>query len=211
MKSQTPTWAIIIAILMMLIGGCGIKNDLQSIHIRSVLALKDKIFDNIIEKQDPSVTEADSGEMDQDTLPGNDVKVTINSDSTTSPDSMDEKNNAELIKMKDTFSKMADIPEDVIQRIIQLGYVSLIFSVLFIIGGIFLLVRRPFSIQLVYLALGANIIFSMVRWIMLSGKGGSMLAIANSVGSASSIFASVVLIAVVVSCDKSHYEDKYSD
>lgn len=47
MKSQTPTWAIIVAILMMLIGGCGIKNDIQYINIREMLAMKDKIFDKM--------------------------------------------------------------------------------------------------------------------------------------------------------------------
>ena len=47
MKSQTPTWAIIVAILMMLIGGCGIKNDIQSINIRSILDMKDKILENM--------------------------------------------------------------------------------------------------------------------------------------------------------------------
>ena len=94
---------------------------------------------------------------------------------------------------------------------IRLGYIGLVFSFLFIIGGLFLLIKKDFSIKLAYFVLGANIAFSIFKWIMLSGKGGSMLAISNSVGAAFSILISIIVGVVIVSCDKSHYEEVYTD
>lgn len=216
MKSQTPTWAIIVAILMMLIGGCGIKNDIQYINIRSMLAMKDKFMNKIdasIEKEKDSL-EAVSPEDDAvdtlttDTISEEAVDDIINAD-TSALDINGEKK--DISEVKDMIEGFLDVPEETIQWMIKLGYIGLFFSVLFLLGGLFLLNKKDFSIQLAYAVLGANIAFSIFKWIMLSGKGGSMLAISNSVGAAFSIIISIIVGIIIVSCDKSHYEEVYTD
>ncbi len=216
MKSQTPTWAIIVAILMMLVGGCGIKNDVQSINIRSFLAMKDKIIDKIETKKNKSAKDdSDSLNIAQDEA--KEIKVdsseySLNEneeirDSITS----DTLNSENEINIKDMFGAMLNVPEETIVSIIRFGYIGLFFSLLFVIGGLFLLIKKKFSISLAYGAIGANILFSIIRWTMLSGKGGTLLAIGNSIGAAFTIFVSLILFIVIISCDKSHYEEIYSD
>jgi hypothetical protein len=216
MKSQTPTWAIIVAVLMMLIGGCGIKNDIQYINIRSMLAMKDKFISKIDEKVDKA--EDAAAETSNDTLNTETiVKDTASEDAdeeliindTSALEINGEKK--DINEVKDMLDGFLDIPEETIQWMIRLGYIGLVFSFLFIIGGLFLLIKKDFSIKLAYVVLGLNIAFSIFKWIMLSGKGGSMLAISNSVGAAFSILISIIVGVVIVSCDKSHYEEVYTD
>ena len=216
MKSQTPTWAIIVAILMMLIGGCGIKNDIQYINIRSMLAMKDKFMNKIdasIEKEEDSLAAVSPDVVAVDTLTRDTISEEVEEDvvntDTSAIDINGEKK--DINEVKDMIEGFLDVPEETIQWMIRLGYIGLFFSVLFLVGGLFLLIKKDFSIQLAYTVLGANIAFSIFKWIMLSGKGGSMLAISNSIGAAFSIIISIIVGIIIVSCDKSHYEESYTD
>ena len=216
MKSQTPTWAIIVAILMMLIGGCGIKNDIQYINIRSMLAMKDKFMNKIdasIEKEKDSLAAVSPDAVAVDTLTMDTISEEAEDDfvntDTSAIDINGEKK--DINEVKDMIEGFLDVPEETIQWMIRLGYIGLFFSVLFLVGGLFLLIKKDFSIQLAYTVLGANIAFSIFKWVMLSGKGGSMLAISNSIGAAFSIIISIIVGIIIVSCDKSHYEESYTD
>lgn len=216
MKSQTPTWAIIVAILMMLIGGCGIKNDIQYINIRSMLSMKDKFMNKIdasIKTEKDSLTAGSTHDVADDTLTMDTIAEEVEDDVINSDTSAIHINGEKkgINEVKDMIEGFLDVPEETIQWMIRLGYIGLVFSFLFIIGGLFLLIKKDFSIKLAYLVLGANIAFSIFKWIMLSGKGGSMLAISNSVGAAFSILISIIVGVVIVSCDKSHYEEVYTD
>ena len=216
MKSQTPTWAIIVAILMMLIGGCGIKNDIQYINIRSMLAMKDKFMNKIdasIEKEKDSLAAVSPDAVAVDTLTMDTISEEAEDDfvntDTSAIDINGEKK--DINEVKDMIEGFLDVPEETIQWMIRLGYIGLFFSVLFLVGGLFLLIKKDFSIQLAYTVLGANIAFSIFKWVMLSGKGGSILAISNSIGAAFSIIISIIVGIIIVSCDKSHYEESYTD
>lgn len=216
MKSQTPTWAIIVAILMMLIGGCGIKNDIQYINIRSMLAMKDKFMNKIdasIEKEKDSLAVVSPDAVAVDTLTMDTISEEVEEDvvntDTSAIDINGEKK--DINEVKDMIEGFLDVPEETIQWMIRLGYIGLFFSVLFLVGGLFLLIKKDFSIQLAYTVLGANIAFSIFKWVMLSGKGGSILAISNSIGAAFSIIISIIVGIIIVSCDKSHYEESYTD
>lgn len=227
MKSKTPTWAIIVAILMMLIGGCGIKNDIQSINIRSMLDLKDKIFENIetkakksnevnkeIDVNDEVNDASDPDSNKQDTEKTDAGSLTSISDSSNAEDTISDAkdtSNRDMKSVKDMFGSMLDLQESTIKKMIAFGYIGLIFSFLLVLGGVFLLIKKSFSIKLAYAVLGANMLFSLTRWVMLSGEGGTLLALGNSLGAAFSIFTCIILVVVIVSSDKSHYEEVYTD
>ncbi|MBK9733526.1 MAG: hypothetical protein IPO92_00600 [Saprospiraceae bacterium] len=175
MKSKTPTWAIITAVFIMLIGGCGIKNDIQSIKIRDIIAMKDNIFNAIdkdnMENLDTSIVKTSN--VDSITPERVDTTLVVNDtmsgkDSITSLTGKEDKNEREDVKKM--LNEVFTISEKMIGRFIIFGYIGLIFSVLLIVGGLFLLIKKSFSIKLVYAAIGANILFSLVRWIMLTGE-----------------------------------------
>lgn len=222
MKSKTPTWAIIVAILMMLMGGCGIKNDIQSINIRSILDMKDKILESTeVDTDHESQTKSDSlddvpndesvdKQKDKDVVEDTATVLAKKSVNDTISGSQPDDGSDEK-KFKDIFGKLLDLPESTIVKIIRFGYIGLFFSFLLLIGGLFLLIKKSFSIKLAYAVLGANIFFSIVRWVMLSGEGGTIISLGNSLGAAFSIFTSIILLVVIISSDKSHFEETYTD
>ncbi len=222
MKSQTPTWAIVMAILMMLIGGCGINNDVQFINISSILEMKDPILENIADENGHSEPdslieaeiEVDSEKSDSSSAFETLKEPYIEDDDTKASDTVSTFNNksdSDKKSVNDTFGTMDDIPEKTIKKIIAFGYIGLFFSFLFLLGGLFLLIKKSFSIKLAYGVLGANVLFSLIRWVMLSGEGGTLLSIINSIGAAFTIFCCIILFVVIISSDKTHYEDVYTD
>jgi hypothetical protein len=217
MKSQKPTWAIIVAIFMMLIGGCGIKNDVQYINIRSLIGMKDKIFDKIEKAAENKKSDIEHETRQKDTSESDALKVAksdpqiVDTTNIASEEIETDDQYKEVKEAKELFGDFLDVPEETIVLMIRLGYIGLFFSFLYLLGGLFLLIKKPFSINLAYAVLGANIAFSLIKWIVLSGKGGSLLSISNSVGAAFSVFSCIIFIIIIVSCDKSHYEDIYTD
>lgn len=217
MKNQTPTWVIITAILMMLVGGCGIKNDMQAINIREMINLKDKIVDKIIKAEKEE--DQDSNEVVVDTMlaDSNDqIVVTQDTTNTSSVDSLSGSADSVTVSssdsdMGDVMGQIFDLPEETIQLYIKFGYTGLFFSLLFLLGGLFLLIKKSFSIKLAYIAILANILFSIVKWILMSGKGGTFLSISNSVSSVFSILISIILLVIIISSDKSHFEEQFTD
>jgi hypothetical protein len=217
MKNQTPTWVIITAILMMLVGGCGIKNDMQAINIREMINLKDKIVDKIIKAEDGE--EQDSNQVVADTMMADsNEQIIVNQDTTETAlqDSLSASADSSTVSaqntdMDDLMGQIFDLPEETIQLYIKFGYAGLFFSLLYLIGGLFLLIKKSFSIKLAYIAILANILFSITKWILMSGKGGTFLSISNSVSSVFSILISIILLVIIIASDKSHFEEQFTD
>ncbi len=197
MKSGTPTWAVIVAIFMMLIGGCGIKNDIQSINIRTLLSKKDEIFEKSrveIEKNIKSDT-VDNTTVVADSL-GSEV------------DSLAEKEIRNAEKSIDSFKKMMDIPEPLINQIIMLGYIGLFFSILLVLAGLFLILKKSWSIKFAYAALILTMLFSIAKWVMLSGEGSTLITLSTGLSAAFTLVLCTVLLIVTFSSDKSYLEDE---
>ena len=203
MKRKTPSWAILTGIFMMLVGGCGIKNDIQSINIKELVSLQKTIFASAKKEkienrnQDTSHTEVYKDSINVDSI----------SESPVSSDSVINKsdNNPDFGEIVEN---LFDIPDHVMDKMIVFGYIGLFFSFLYILGGLFLMVIKKFSIKLAYYALGGNILFSIVKWITLSGDDvNGIAAISSSLSNAFFIFISIVLGVVIVSCDQSEYEE----
>jgi hypothetical protein len=207
MKSQTPTWAIVCAILMMLAGGCGIKNDIQYINIKEMMSMKDKFQDAIqqsIEKDESDTTalqtqdEASSEYPEtSDSLIGDTPSVGL--DTVEASDEVDD--------FTQKMESMLDISDDTIQKIIYIGYAGLLFSLLYFMGGLFLLIKKSFSIQLAFVGLGLNIIFAITKWVILSGNGNFLVSVSNSMSSVFSIVFSLIMMIVIYASDKTHYEE----
>ncbi len=129
-----------------------------------------------------------------------------------SQDSLD-KNYKSQDDIEDFMTGMLDVPERVIKWLEIFGYIGLLFSGLYILGGLFLIIIKKFSIKLAYVVLGGNILFSLLKWIVLSGddvKG--FVAFSTGISQAIGMFFGIILLVVIVSCDQSEYEDDvYTD
>lgn len=75
-----------------------------------------------------------------------------------------------------------------------------------IVIGVFLLLKKPFSIPLVYIALTASMVVTLAQYMVLSSdSSGGILAAVTGTGQLFGIIIDLVLLIVVITVDKSAY------
>ena len=188
---KTPTWATLTGILMIVFGGCSIVNDIKSITLPVMLEkqhgiMKEKMEEARTHAREDSLENAkvaDSLGVDED----GDVEETFE---------QKEKKIEEAMKLPE-FSKI---------WIVRFGYIGLSSAALYILGGIFLLVRRNFSIKLAYGVLVFSILTSAAQAIVLtSGSSSGIIALTTGLGQLVGIAVDIILGAVIFASDKEAY------
>jgi hypothetical protein len=89
---------------------------------------------------------------------------------------------------------------------IRFGYIGIVVALIYAAGGLFLLIMKPFSINLAYIALGVSIIYALARAITLATDAGDLITLSSYVESGISIVIDIILILVIFSSDKYEYE-----
>lgn len=93
---------------------------------------------------------------------------------------------------------------------IRFGYLGLIMGLLYIIGGVFLLILKPFSVNLAYGVLILSIIFSVIQALTLSGDASrGIVALTAGFSHAFGIIIDIVLIVVILASDKTAYQGNH--
>ena len=151
-------------------------------------------------------------EMQQDMM----EKMT-GSSSTTSSDSLSNESSIDSTSVQNTemFKNMAKgmqemfIMSDFTKTwTVRFGYIGLIVSIIYILSGVFLLIKKKFSIKLAYTALIISIAFSGIKSLVLaSDSTGGLLAMSEEFGNVFGIIIDLILIVVLVSMDKSAYNE----
>ncbi len=119
--------------------------------------------------------------------------------------------NSEFEEMQDsiasTFDEIINPSEYQIRWTINFGYIGFIVSALFIFGGIFLLVIKPFSIKLAYAALFFSIGVSILKAIIMIGfYESSLISNFASFGNFFSIGLDFVLLIILYTGSKEVYD-----
>jgi hypothetical protein len=186
---KTPTWATVTGILMIVFGGCSVMNDIKSITLPAVLEkqkglVKEKMEEARAHAKEDSlsrVASADSLSTDEDAEESFEEK---------------EKKVEEAMKLPE-FSKI---------WIVRFGYVGLFSAALYIVGGIFLLVKRGFSIKLAYSVLIVSIVTSGAQLAVLtSGSSSGIIALTTGLGQIVGIIIDIILMSVIFASDKEAY------
>lgn len=185
---KTPTWAIVIGICIILFGGCSVTKNIQSINLPDMLEMQKKIMDKMAESSKTNSTDS--------------LSTISNVDSTTAQ-------NIKLMKnMAEGMQEMLSISEFTITWTVRFGYMGLFVSFMYILSGVFLLVKRNFSIKLAYTALVTSILFSGIKTLVLaSDSSGGILAKTAGIGNLFGIIIDIILIIVIVSMDKTAFEE----
>jgi hypothetical protein len=189
---KTPTWATVTAILMIVFGGCSIVNDIKSITLPGMLEKQKGI---IKEKMDEARTHAKEDSIKNAEAPDSLARAENDDDDEESFEKK-QKKVEEAMKLPE-FSKI---------WIVRFGYVGLVSAALYIVGGIFLLVRRNFSIKLAYAVLIVSIVMSAAQAIVLtSGSSSGIIALTTGLGQLVGIAVDIIMIAVIFASDKDAY------
>jgi len=183
---KTPTWVIVIGICLILFGGCSVTKNIQSINMPEILEMQQKIMKNMA---------GGKNDNSSDSL------------SIVSGTYKNEIPNADLFKnMSQGMQEMFSISEFSKIWTVRFGYIGLFVAIIYILSGVFLLIKRKFSIKLVYFALILSIVFSWIQSLVLaSDSSGGILAKTASFGNIFGIIIDIILIVIVVSMDKSTY------
>jgi len=190
---KTPTWAIVIGICLILFGGCSVTKNIQSINMPEMLEMQQNMMENM-------------------TSP-----TTTNSSTTTSSDSLLTESNVdttyiqsdEMFKIiNEGMHGMFAISDFTKTWTVRFGYIGLLVSIIYILSGVFLLIKKKFSINLVYAALIISIVFSGIESLVLaSDSTAGLLTKFAGFGNIFGIIIDIILIVVVVAMDKSAYND----
>ncbi|MFD2892771.1 hypothetical protein ACFS5J_12185 [Flavobacterium chuncheonense] len=90
--------------------------------------------------------------------------------------------------------------------LVRFGFSGLFVSIIYILGGVFLLIVKSFSIKLVYTSIGLSILFNFIEAIVLSlDSKGSFVLIWNGISQAFGILIDVILLIVILISSKEAY------
>lgn len=183
---KTPTWAIIVGICLMLFGGCSVTKSIQSINMPDMLDMQKNMMKKMTGSTKP-------GSLDS-------LLSTSESDTTNF-------RNAEVFKnMTEGMQEIFTMSDFTRTWTVRFGYIGLLVSIIYILSGVFLLIKKEFSIRLVYIALIMSIVFSAVQSLVLaSDSTGGFIAKYAGFGNTFGIIIDIILIIVVLSMDKSAY------
>jgi len=189
---KAPTWGTAIGVMMIIFGGCSVMNDLQSINLPGVLEKQKVIINDTIEEN-----------AEEDSL----VSEQIDSLGTPEKDGIDAfqdpKKIAEEVLTLSEFTKT---------WIVRFGYIGVGVSLLYILGGIFLLTPRKLSIPIAYAALIVSIAFSGIQAVVLtsSGSASGIIALTSGFSQIFGIIIDIILLSIVFASDKEAYQGAVS-
>jgi Na+-translocating ferredoxin:NAD+ oxidoreductase RnfD subunit len=196
---KTPTWAIIVGILMMLFAGCNLLGDIQRVNAPRLLDMQESMFTQItktIEEAEHEVAEEPFIIVHEDsTLIEEEPMIAIKNDT------------MGLTQLTESFSQMLHVSDYMKKWMVRLGYMGMVVSVIYFLGGLFLLIKKKFSIKLVYGAIGLSIVFAVFKSIINTmDDSAGLISVFGNFGNYWSIFIDVILLVIVVASDKSAYE-----
>jgi hypothetical protein len=197
---KTPTWATVTGILMIIFGGCSVVNDIKSITLPGMLdsqrgLIKEKMDEAKAHAKEDSVSRANAA------------------DSSATADDADEDDDDEEENVEKTFEEKEKEVEEALKLpefskiwIVRFGWIGLASAVLYAFGGIFLLVKKPFSIKLAYAVLIFSIATSAAQAAVLtSGESSGLIALTTGLSQLVGVLIDIILIAVIYSSDKEAY------
>lgn len=193
---KTPTWATVTGILMIVFGGCSIVNDIKSITLPGMLEKqKGLVKEKMAEAREHAKEDSINNAMAADSLGVSED----NDDDDEVEESFEEKEKKVEEAMK--------LPEFSKTWIVRFGYVGVFSAVLYIVGGIFLLVKRSFSIKLAYAVLIVSIVTSGAQLAVLTSSSSSgIIALTTGLGQIVGIIIDIILMSVIFASDKEAYD-----
>lgn len=187
---KIPAWGYVVGIIMLLMGGSGIITDLQYINSPSIIALQKETLDGIT--KDIRIRNSDS------TYTQIDIKKATSVNRT---DRRKLYNN-----IATTLYDFLDVSEFTLKWFVRFGYIGLLFSILKMVGGTFLMIKRPFSYVLAISILILSFGFNIIQF-MIFGSDFTAGLLSLLVGYSQLFFAifNLILIIIVLASDKTAY------
>lgn len=197
-----PGWATVMGIILILFGGCGAMNRVGEINSDKLTS----IFEEAMEessKENRKATRSDSiRSIKYEDMDSADKKgLSILSDSIV-VDSLDNVDIEATMKQAFSFSDYRK------KWIIRFGWIGLILSILFIVGGIMLLATKKYTIQVVLFAIAFSMTINILRFLIFSADTGTgkLIGVGANIGIAFSFVIDIIMLILILVSDKTYYK-----
>ncbi len=178
---KTPTWVRVIGIILIVFGGCNASKHAQSTYMPQMMEMQGKMMKSF-------------------------TKIAQNESRTTSDTVRTATDDQVASQMENTFNELFYLSEHDKVWIVRIGYMGLFVSLLYVLSGAFLLMRKKHALLLIYAALVVNIAFSLFGYMSLDSSGSfGFMALTAGIGGMASIVFDLALLIVILSLDKSDY------
>lgn len=147
---KRPGWTTLVGVLMILMGGCGISNDVKQIMTPDLLEFQN---DFVVEIE----TDTDAAEIDSTQQAFLEKFSGLKSDTLDGP-----------ATLADHFESMTNIPEANLQTLITHGYVGIVVSVIYALIGLLLMIKKKHVIKMVFGILVTSLIFAIIQIFQIS-------------------------------------------
>jgi VIT1/CCC1 family predicted Fe2+/Mn2+ transporter len=196
---KTPTWGVVIGILMVLFGGCSVMNDINAIRLPSVLEKQRAILHEKAEERKNE--EKDEREIEEEAETNQDTTLTEATDSLEFAEAMEDEEDMKKIE------NILNVSEFTKTWMVRFGYIGIVISVLYLLAGIFLLIPKKFSIKLAYTALILSITLSGTSAVILTTDSTStgFIGLVTGFSQIFGVIIDIVLLAIIFASEKEAY------
>lgn len=185
-----PKWALTVGILMMLFGGCGVANDIKQIALPEVMEFQNDLVAELATKDGDEVDAANfeflekiSG-LEEDEESGKNLTVV------------------------DHIKHVSNIPEREMDKLVLHGYVGIVISILYVLAGILLILKRKHILKLVFCILFASIVFAIFQIIEFrSFNISGLLKVGLDFNIYFGMLQDIILVIVLLIVDKTYYRE----
>ena len=191
-----PTWAKILGVLMILIGGCGATQDLKLTKTNQLIEFQSDLLEEIDKNGDINI---DSSGLES-------LKKMVEKDSISLPDSL-----ITGETLADSFNQLTYIPPTVATKLIKHGYLGYIFSLLYVLAGIALLTFRKHVIKIVYGVVILCLAFALYQHLDLRNAGlSSLFKIGLNLQNGFGALIDIIVLVTFTVVGKEYFRDNYS-
>lgn len=198
---KVPSWSYVVGILMMLFGGCTV--------LKSAQGTQQKSFQEQIEGNNEMMERfniENENAVDPDSLTAALDSMVVSLDSLKNSDL----DNPFAKKMLDMVGQVINMSEYTKTWLVRFAYIGIFVGLLYLIGGLLLMVPKTFSVKIALAALILSIILGIAQPIILSlDPSGSAFSFITGLGGIFSIIVDIILLIVIMASDKSVYRGDY--
>lgn len=201
---KRPGWGTAIGVLMIIFGGCTVKDSLEAIYMPEMLENSREMIESSLQEEGIPQDSIDSIIRTLDSLQVmNESGDSLNLE--TDIGDLSQSNSIEKFVLSN-ISDVFNMSEHTKTWMVRFGYIGVFIALIYALAGVFMLIMKPYSIHLAYGALVLSVVFVIIRALILGSEGGELLTISTYIKSGVSAVIDVVLILVIFSSDKFEYE-----
>ncbi len=206
---KIPTWAYIVGICMILVGSCSITNNYSTLKIKDEFTKFENGEDTTIEFN------VDDGEVESIEVEGDSSKTSL-FESMRELDSIEQVNkenrgdtaitNANNKVAAEKIKEMLNVSDETMDLMILFSKFGIGIGVLYIIAGIMLFIKKPYSFKITLGVLIFSIAFTAIKMYMMMGDDDfNVMSVSTLISGGFGVFVDAVFLLIVGVSDKLAY------